>query len=174
MDYTNLYLSPLGEITLASNGTQLTGLWFKNQKYFGSTLEGQNTPKDLPIFKEARHWLSLYFEGKTPGPTPPLYLKGTAFYKDIWEIMLGIPYGQTTTYGEIAKRYAQQHNLPSMSPQAAGNAVAHNPISIIIPCHRVVGSNGSLTGYAGGIEKKVTLLTLEHVDLSAFSTQRNR
>lgn len=165
MDYTYLYPSPLGEITLASNGTQLTGLWFKNQKYFGSTLCKDHVQQGLPIFKEACRWLRFYFKGDIPGFTPPLSLGGTPFYKAIWEILLTVPYGHTVTYGEIAKRYAQQQGIPSMSPQAVGNAVAHNPISLIIPCHRVVGSNGSLTGYAGGIEKKTKLLALERVGL---------
>ncbi|WP_455616584.1 methylated-DNA--[protein]-cysteine S-methyltransferase [Eisenbergiella sp.] len=168
MIYTYHYDSPLGGITLSSNGTVLTGLWFDGQKYFGDTLEEKYEEKSLPIFQQTARWLNIYFNGKEPDFTPPLYMKTTPFRKMVWEIMLTIPFGKTMTYGEIAERIAKQKGLPKMSAQAVGGAVGHNSISLIIPCHRVVGTNGSLTGYAGGIEKKVQLLTLEKVDMSAF------
>lgn len=168
MEYTHRYQSPLGDITLASDGEVLTGLWFDEQKYFLATLCKEHEEKDLPIFEQADHWLDLYFSGKEPDFTPSLSPKGTAFRKAVWDILLTIPYGQTITYGEIADKIAKLRGLAQMSAQAVGGAVGHNPISIIIPCHRVVGTNGSLTGYAGGIERKVQLLTLEKVDLSKF------
>lgn len=168
MDYTYHYQSPLGGITLSSNGTELTGLWFDGQKYFGDTLPKEYEEKTLPIFEQTARWLDIYFGGKEPDFTPPLLMKTTPFRKAVWEIMLEIPFGQTMTYGEIADRIAQQRGLPKMSAQAVGGAVGHNSISLIIPCHRVVGTNGSLTGYAGGIDKKVQLLTLEKADMSSF------
>lgn len=168
MTYTYHYDSPLGGITLSSNGTELTGLWFDGQKYFGDTLEEKYEEKGLPIFEQSARWLDIYFSGKAPDFTPPLYMQTTSFRKKVWEIMLTIPFGKTMTYGEIADRIAKQKGLSKMSAQAVGGAVGHNSISLIIPCHRVVGTNGSLTGYAGGIEKKVQLLTLEKADMSSF------
>ena len=168
MMYIYHYSSPLGGITLSSNGTELTGLWFDGQKYFGDTLEKEYLEQDLPIFEETIRWLDIYFSGKSPDFTPSLSMKTTAFRKAVWEIMLTIPYGKTITYGEIANQIAKQRGLPKMSAQAVGGAVGHNSISLIIPCHRVVGTNGSLTGYAGGIDKKVKLLTLEKTDMSSF------
>ena len=168
MTYTYHYNSPLGGITLSSNGTELTGLWFDGQKYFGDTLEGKSEEKGLPIFEQSVRWLDIYFSGKAPDFTPPLYMQTTPFRKMVWEIMLTIPFGKTMTYGEIAERIAKQKGISHMSAQAVGGAVGHNSISLIIPCHRVVGTNGSLTGYAGGIEKKVQLLTLEKADMSSF------
>lgn len=168
MTYTYHYDSPLGGITLSSNGTELTGLWFDGQKYFGDTLPKTHEEKSLPIFDQSVRWLDLYFGGKAPDFTPPLAMQTTPFRKKVWEILLTIPFGKTMTYGEIAERIAEQKGLSKMSAQAVGGAVGHNPISIIIPCHRVVGANGSLTGYAGGIEKKVQLLTLEKADMSSL------
>lgn len=168
MTYTYHYNSPLGGITLSSNGTELTGLWFDGQKYFGDTLTKKYEEKSLPIFEQSARWLDIYFSGKAPDFTPLLYMQTTPFRKAVWKIMLTIPFGKTMTYGEIAKRIAKQKGLPKMSAQAVGGAVAHNSISLIIPCHRVVGTNGSLTGYAGGIEKKIQLLTLEQTDMSSF------
>lgn len=168
MTYTYHYDSPLGGITLSSNGTELTGLWFDGQKYFGDTLPKEYEEKPLPIFEQSVHWLDIYFSGKAPGFTPSLCMQTTPFRKSVWEIMLTIPFGKTMTYGEIADRIAKQKGLSKMSAQAVGGAVGHNSISLIIPCHRVVGTNGSLTGYAGGIEKKVQLLTLEKTDMSLF------
>ena len=165
MDYIYHYTSPLGRITMASDGEKLTGLWFDGQKYFADTLGEVYEEKWLPIFEQTHRWLDIYFEGKDPDFIPPLTMKGTAFRKSVWEILLTIPYGQTMTYGEIADRIAGQKGIAQMSAQAVGGAVGHNPISLIIPCHRVVGTNGSLTGYAGGIDKKVQLLKLEKTDM---------
>lgn len=164
MQYTNQYQSPLGGITMASDGESLTGLWFERQKYYAATLTGEHAEKELPVFQQAKRWLDLYFQGKNPDFTPPLHLDGTPFRLAVWEILQQIPYGQVMTYGEIANRIAGRQGLEKMSAQAVGGAVAHNPVSVIVPCHRVVGSNGSLTGYAGGIYKKIELLTLENAD----------
>ena len=163
MDYTYHYDSPLGGITLASDGINLIGLWFDNQKYFADTLNGQVSEKSLPIFDETAKWLDIYFSGTVPNFTPPLAIHTTQFRKEVCEIMLSIPYGQTMTYGEIAKIIANRRYHSLMSAQAVGGAVGHNPISLIIPCHRVVGANGNLTGYAGGIDKKIKLLTMERL-----------
>ena len=168
MTYTYHYDSPLGGITLSSNGTELTGLWFDGQKYFGDILPKKYEEKSLPIFEQSAHWLDIYFSGQAPDFTPPLYMQTTPFRKLVWEILLTIPFGKTMTYGEIAQKIAKQKGLSKMSAQAVGGAVGHNSISLIIPCHRVVGTNGSLTGYAGGIEKKVQLLTLEKTDMASF------
>ena len=161
MEYTNEYVSPLGKILLASDGHALTGLWFEGQKYFAAKLDPDHEEKKLPVFARTAEWLALYFDGEKPAFIPPLTLKGTPFQKEVWEILLEIPFGQTTTYAEIAAEIARRRGLASMSAQAVGSAVAHNPISLIIPCHRVVGADGSLTGYAGGIEKKEWLLAME-------------
>ena len=169
MIYTYQYHSPLGEITLAANGEALTGLWFDGQKYYGDTLPKQVEVRRLPVFEQTERWLDTYFQGKIPDFIPPLSWDTTPFRKAVWEILLSIPYGQTITYGEIAHRIAKQNGLPKMSAQAVGGAVGHNPISIIVPCHRVVGTNGSLTGYAGGIDKKRKLLALERVNISEMS-----
>lgn len=168
MKYTNHYESPLGGITLASDGEALTGLWFDGQKYFGGTLEEGCEQKELPVFEQTHQWLDIYFCGKDPGFIPPLVIKTTPFRKAVWEILLQIPFGKTMTYGEIAGKIAKQKGLKKMSAQAVGSAVGHNAISLIIPCHRVVGAGGSLTGYAGGMDKKVQLLSMEKVDMSAF------
>ena len=163
MEYIHHYLSPLGGITLASNGQELTGLWFDGQKYFGEGMDVEHEEKPLPVFGETDRWLDVYFSGKAPDFTPPLAMKATAFRRAVWEILLTIPYGQTMTYGQIGERIAAKKGILKMSAQAVGGAVGHNPISLIIPCHRVVGANGSLTGYAGGIDKKVALLREEGV-----------
>ena len=169
MSYIYHYRSPLGGITLASNGDKLLGLWFDGQKYFAARMRGESEEKTLPVFEQTEKWLDIYFSGKLPNFTPPLDMSGLSpFRKRVWEIMLTIPFGKTMTYGEIADRIAKQKGLSKMSAQAVGGAVGHNSISLIIPCHRVVGTNGSLTGYAGGIEKKVQLLTLEKTDMSSF------
>lgn len=168
MHYTHRYASPLGGITIASDGKSLTGLWFDGQKYFADNLENEHEEKALPIFEQTDKWLDIYFSGNEPDFTPPLLIKTTPFRKSVWEILLTIPYGKTLTYGEIARRIANEHGLARMSAQAVGGAVGHNSISLIIPCHRIVGTNGSLAGYAGGIERKLKLLELEKVDISKF------
>ena len=152
------YASPLGPILLAADETGLTGLWFEAQKYFPSFLGVDYQEKETPILTETVRWLDVYFSGKDPDILPPLHPQGSPFRQAVWNILLTIPRGQTMTYGEIARR------LGVRSAQAVGGAVGHNPISILIPCHRVVGSDGSLTGYAGGIEKKIRLLTLENAE----------
>ena len=172
MNYTYHYDSPLGGITLASDGEALTGLWFDGQKYFAEALGPDHEEKELPIFDETLTWLDSYFAGKAPDFTPPLKMKTTDFRKSVWEIMLSIPYGRTMTYGEIAGVIARQRGGLPMSAQAVGGAVGHNSISIIIPCHRVVGTNGSLTGYAGGIRKKLLLLQLERANVSRLFVPR--
>ena len=161
MDYTHSYASPLGGITLASDGNALTGLWFDGQKHFAETLALEHTEKSLPIFEQADKWLDIYFSGIAPDFTPPLNMQTTAFRRAVWSILLTIPYGQTMTYRDIADRIAMQRGIARMSPRAVGGAVGHNAISIIIPCHRVIGTDGSLTGYAGGIQRKTRLLILE-------------
>lgn len=149
------YASPLGPILLAADETGLTGLWFEGQKYFPSFLGVDYQEKETPVLTETARWLDVYFSGKDPGFLPPLHPQGSPFRQAVWNILLTIPRGQTMTYGEIARR------LGVHSAQAVGGAVGHNPISILIPCHRVVGSDGSLTGYAGGVERKGRLLQLE-------------
>ena len=168
MIYTYKYNSPLGLITLASNGESLTGLWFDGQKYFGDTQPDNYREKSLPVFEETAAWLDIYFSGKNPDFTPPLFFNATPFRQAVWEILLTIPYGKTMTYGEISDKITAQNGLKKMSAQAVGGAVGHNSISIIVPCHRVVGTSGSLTGYAGGIERKIKLPELEKTDMSSF------
>ncbi len=149
------YASPLGPILLAADETGLTGLWFEAQKYFPSFLGVDYQEKETPVLTETARWLDVYFSGKDPDILPPLHPQGSPFRQAVWNILLTIPRGQTMTYGEIARR------LGVRSAQAVGGAVGHNPISILIPCHRVVGSDGSLTGYAGGFDRKTRLLQLE-------------
>ena len=166
MTYIQHYDSPLGGILLAADEIGLTGLWFEGQKYFARDLSDVRIEQETPVLAEAKRWLDIYFTGKEPDFLPPLHPTGSEFRKAVWEILLQIPYGQTTTYGEIARQLAEKQGLARMSAQAVGGAVGHNKISIIIPCHRVVGTNGSLTGYGGGIDRKLKLLTLEGVDMS--------
>ncbi len=161
VDYIWHYTSPLGGITLSSDGEALTGLWFDGQKFFGDGLDAGNEKKRLPVFEDTCRWLEIYFSGNVPDFTPKLNVRATPFRKAVCDIMLSIPHGQTMSYGEIARQYARLTGLEWMSSQAVGNAVAHNPISILIPCHRVVGSDGSLTGYAAGLDRKLQLLKLE-------------
>ena len=160
------YDSPLGGILLAADEIGLTGLWFDGEKYFADHLPSEHTEQETPILVEVKRWLDIYFAGKEPDFLPPLHPIGSAFRQSVWEFLLQIPYGKTTTYGEIARQLAEKRKLPRMSAQAIGGAVGHNEISIIIPCHRVVGTSGSLTGYAGGIERKVKLLELERADMT--------
>ena len=161
MNYTHYYDSPLGSITMTSQGAALTGLWFEGQRSSADMLSDCRTDPDLPVFGPACRWLDLYFSGRDPGFTPPLLLRGTAFRRAVWDVLLTIPRGRTMTYGEIAEQIAVQTGVPRMSAQAVGGAVGHNPVLLIVPCHRVIGSGSSLTGYAGGIEKKRKLLLLE-------------
>jgi len=163
MTYTQWYASPLGRILLAADSTALTGLWFDGEKYFARYLEKRHEEKETALLQKTKRWLDIYFNGMEPDFSVPVYFNGTDFQNEVWKILCTIPYGQTLTYGEIAKRIAAKRGIPRMSAQAVGGAVGHNEISIIVPCHRVIGANGSLTGYAGGLDKKIKLLTLEKV-----------
>lgn len=173
--YTTLYPSvELGPLTLASDGEHLVGLWLPGQKYYGATLEGKVAEDDsLPVFAQVKEWLDRYFAGEQPPifalPLAPI---GTDFRHRVWRKLITIPYGQTRTYGQLAQELADEDGNDKMSAQAVGGAVGHNPISIIIPCHRVVGADGSLTGYAGGVEKKVFLLEHEGVDMSGLTVPK--
>lgn len=163
MQYIRHYRSPLGNILLSSDGTHLTGLWFEDQRYFAEKLDNNCKEMDCFLFQQAKMWLDAYFSGKEPAISLPIRLNGTAFQNQVWQILSSIPYGQTMTYGQIAWMIAKQCGLSHMSAQAVGGAVGRNPISIIVPCHRVLGADGSLTGYAGGIERKIALLNLEGI-----------
>lgn len=164
------YSTPIGKVTLASTGEDIVGLWMEGQKYHGGTVGKELVEKaDLPVFAKGKKWLDSYFAGENPEISAlPLAPIGGDFRQAVWQILCEIPYGETVTYGEIAKKMAQKLGKTSMSSQAVGGAVGHNPISIVIPCHRVVGAGGSLTGYAGGVAKKVKLLEHEGVELSRF------
>lgn len=168
MYYSTQYASPLGMITLAGDEKNLVGLWLQDQKYYGGTVSEELTAADtLPVFELVKQWLDRYFRGEKPSISElPLRPIGGEFRQNVWDILCEIPYGKVMTYGEIAKKMAARMGKERMSGQAVGGAVSHNPISIIIPCHRVVGTNGSLTGYAGGIPIKVKLLEHEGVDMT--------
>ena len=164
--YYSTYLAPVGEITLASDGKSLCGLWNGEHKYVYKNMERRD---NLPIFDATKSWLDKYYTGEKPSIKElPLAPVGSEFRQAIWKILCEIPYGETVTYGDIAKTMAKKMNIKKMAAQAVGGAVGHNPISIIIPCHRVVGTNGSLTGYGGGIQTKIELLKHEGVDMSQF------
>ncbi len=166
MKYISRYLSPPGPVLLASDGEHLTGLWFEGQKYYALGLSDNPKEKDLPVFGDTRRWLDIYFSGKDPGFFPKMKLLCSPFAALVREEMLKIPFGKTVSYGEIATSIAVKTGKKTVSAQAVGGAVGHNSISVIIPCHRVLGSRGSLTGYAGGIDKKLWLLQNEGVDIS--------
>ena len=166
--YKAYYSSPFGKILLVSDGKNLCGLWFEAQKYFAAKLGDKMQKKsELQIFIDTKNWLDKYFKGQNPKINEiPLAPQGSDFQKEVWKLLCQIPYGEITTYGEIAKKIAQKLNKKTMSAQAVGNAIGHNPVSIIIPCHRVIGSNGSLTGYAGGLNIKAKLLEIEGITIS--------
>lgn len=168
MQYLSHYQSPIGDILLAADAIGLTGLWFEGQKYFALHPDKEREEKEIPLFGDVKRWLDIYFSGSEPDFTVPLHFVGTDFQTEVWKILCSIPYGQVTTYGEIAKQLAAKKGLKHMSAQAVGGAVGHNKISIIVPCHRVVGTDGSLTGYAGGLDKKVKLLHLEKADMQSL------
>ncbi len=163
--YKSTYLSPLGEMVMTAEDGFLTGLWFVGQKHYDAPLLDACEERDLPIFVETHRWLDTYFAGERPSTRPALRLKGTPFRRDVWNILLSIPYGHTMTYKDIATLIAEGRGMASMSAQAVGGAVGHNPVSIIVPCHRVLGTDGTLTGYAGGTERKARLLALEGICL---------
>ena len=168
MDQLTSYPSPVGKLTLAARDGALIGLWIEGQKYFGNGLSGERRENSSePVLDAAKDWLSRYFAGEKPSPDElPLCPMGSSFRQGVWELPRQIPYGELATYGSLARQMAEKMHRPGLAGQAIGGAVGHNPISIIIPCHRVVGSDGSLTGYAGGLEAKVKLLQNEGVDLS--------
>ena len=165
MNCISEYTSPLGTLTLYGNGEALTGLWFEHRRYGPPDGAVPVSGAELPLFREAARWLDIYFAGKDPGTPPPLAPQGSSFRQAVWQQLREIPYGCLTTYGAIA-RELEQTSGRRVSAQAVGGAVGHNPISILIPCHRVVGTDGSLTGFGGGLDAKINLLTLEQVDLS--------
>ncbi len=187
MYYTTNYSSPVGMLKLASDGKSLVGLWIEGQKYFCDTITDEMTDKmtdemadkmademmsgkHLAVLENAKDWLERYFAGSRPSVSElPLAPAGGKFRQGVWQILCEIPYGEVVTYGDIAKKMAEKMSRETMSAQAVGGAVGHNPVSIIIPCHRVVGASGSLTGYAGGIGKKIWLLTHEGVEVSRFT-----
>ena len=172
MQYFQHYSSPLGGITLASDGEAITGLWFDGQKHFGENFTGEavgsDGADDLPVFSAARKWLDIYFSGKEPDFIPPVKLTGTPFRQAVWEALLSIPYGQTVTYGQLAARLG----LPKGAARAVGGAVGRNPVSLIVPCHRVNGTGGNLTGYAAGLERKLRLLRLESSSSSSTESEQ--
>lgn len=161
MQYISHYNSELGDILLLADDEGLAGLWFEGQKYYARGLEPGYIEKDTPVIKAAKNWLVRYFAGEKPDINVKLHLKGTDFQLSVWEELCRIPYGRTSTYGQIAEKLASEKGISHMSARAVGSAVGHNPISIFVPCHRVIGSDGSLTGYAGGIDRKKRLLALE-------------
>lgn len=161
MHYTSLYNSPVGEILLAADEIGVLGVWFKGAKYYARCLEKGSEAKETPIIKQTKRWLDIYFQGEVPAYEPPMHMSGTPFQIEVWNILREIPYGTTTTYKKIAEKVARRRGLKTMSAQAVGTAVGKNNINLIVPCHRVVGANNSLAGYAGGIEKKIYFLKLE-------------
>ena len=163
MKHMRSYRSPLGDITLEADDRELTGLWFEGQKYYPDYSEKEFEEKETNALRLAKEWLDIYFSGKEPDIKVPMRFSGTAFRNEVWEILLSIPYGKTVTYGQIAEMLAKKRGTERMSARAVGGAGGHNRISIIVPCHRVIGSDGSLTGYAGGTERKRELLKLEGV-----------
>ena len=175
--YTTTVPSPVGSLTLASDGTALTGLWLEGQAYFGGRCPESLQPggENLPIFQQTRSWLARYFSGERPVPSElPLSPKGTPFQQAVWSLLCEIPYGTVTTYGALATALAQRLHRSASAPRAVGGAVGHNPISIVIPCHRVVGAAGSLTGYAGGLQRKLWLLQREGIDTSCFTVPKSK
>ena len=166
MQYTQFYDSPLGRIVLACDNEGLTGLWFEGGPQDAALSAGQYEEAPHPHHAAASRWLDDYFARKDPGFLPPLHLIGTPFQCEVWEELLRIPYGQTRSYGEIAAAVAARRGMPYMSAQAVGGAAGSNKIVIVVPCHRVVGADGNLTGYTGGLERKIVLLALEGADLS--------
>lgn len=166
MEYNFEYKSPIGSIIITSDETEITGLRFKGESE--AEVLSDKKYKETSAIKEAKRWLDIYFSGKNPGYIPAINPTGTEFQKLVWKLLLEIPYGKTTTYGEIAGKIAEIKNVSRMSAQAVGGAVGKNPIAIIIPCHRVVGKKGNMTGYAYGIDKKIALLEIERADIKNY------
>ena len=176
MYYQTGYVSPIGKILLESDGENLTGLWLEGQKYYGGWKgKAAAVQEKLPVFDQTRKWLDQYFAGKRPEVSPPPLLpEGSGFQKAVWRLLCEIPYGTATTYGAIAEKLAEMGEMSGASARAVGSAVGRNPISVIIPCHRVVGKDGTLRGYAGGIGRKLQLLMLEGVDVSRYIEREQR
>ena len=163
MEYLRRWRAPLGWLTLRSDGTALTGLSFDGQRYAPGAPNAEAVWAECPALAETERWLTVYFSGGVPDFTPPLSLAGSAFRRAVWSLLLQIPYGKTVSYGALAAELARQRGLSRMSAQAVGGAVGHNPVALIVPCHRVVGADGSLTGYAAGLDKKRRLRTAPHI-----------
>lgn len=176
MYYKTNFESPVGKLTIASDETSIIGVWMEGQKYFGNTLpENAVSCDEHPVLVTCRRWLERYFAGEKPDVSElSLAPIGSEFRQNVWKLLCEIPYGEVTTYGELGRKLAGKLGKKSMSAQAVGGAVGHNPISIVIPCHRVVGADGSLTGYAGGIDKKIRLLETEQVDTAQFYVPKKR
>lgn len=189
MIYLDTYDAPVGALSLASDGPHLCGLWLDGQKYYEEKFEqrvgaagdeasaltrlaGPEARAAAPGLQAAVAWLDRYFDGADPGPLPPLALHGTPFQEEVWARLCAIPYGRLTTYGALADEIALARGGGKVSARAVGVAVGRNPVSIVVPCHRVVGAGGSLTGYAGGIERKKRLLSLEGVDVAALKVPK--
>ncbi|BAC43976.1 methylated-DNA--[protein]-cysteine S-methyltransferase [Malacoplasma penetrans] len=170
MIYTSIYKSPLGEISIACSDNKLIGLWIEGQKHFFSKYKNDIVVNnDIEILIKTKKWLDKYFKGLNPNPKDlEINPQGSAFQIEVWNILSKIPYGKTITYNDIAKEIANSKGIKKMSAQAVGGAVGHNPLTIIIPCHRVVGCKGNLTGYAGGLDKKIYLLELEKCNMDDF------
>ena len=169
MQYIHYYESPIGQILLTADEQGLTDLMLQGEPW---TLAADHSEKATPAIMESVRWLDIYFSGNIPDFTPPLHLTGSPFQMEVWKLLLKIPYGSITTYGYLAKQIAQQRGISRMSAQAVGGAVGSNPVSIIVPCHRVVGTNGNLTGFASGLDNKIALLKQEGHDMSKFSMPR--
>ena len=161
MQYQKEYHSPLGEMLLAADDRGLVGIWFRGAEHFGRGLEPGSREGEHPFLLEAERWLDCYFSGREPEFQPPVHWQGTPFQQTVWELLRQIPYGSTVTYGTLAARAAERLGRSGMPARAVGGAVSRNPLSVLVPCHRVVGADGSLTGYAGGLERKRRLLALE-------------
>ena len=162
--YCKTFASPLGDMTAVSDGVSLTALTFCGQKYYEKEVPADASFRQLAVFDEVEKWLAVYFRGGRPDFLPPVKLSGSSFQQQVWEILKRIPYGETVTYGDIAKEIARERGIRTMSAQAVGGAVGRNPVAILVPCHRVIGKDGSLTGYAGGLERKMKLLEIEGCD----------
>ncbi len=165
MQYISKYQSPLGVIFMTADEEGLTGLWLEGQKYCPTDIYKQPEENCRPVFETAKKWLDIYFSGREPDFKVPIHFSGTDFQLEVWRLLCLIPYGETVTYGFLAQQLAKTRGISRMSARAVGAAVGKNKISIIVPCHRVIGSDKSLTGYAGGIDKKAKLLKLEGVSI---------
>lgn len=159
--FSGAHRTPAGAVVMASDGDVITGLWFEGQRHFMSGI-GETSEANLPVFEQTRDWLDAYFEGSRQSPPPYALPQSTWFRESVWHILEEIPYGTTTTYGDIASELSRRYGRP-VSARAVGGAVGRNPISVIVPCHRVVGADGRMTGYAGGLDRKRTLLSVEGI-----------